>query len=132
MRVLNQKQGDEWIAYNADCVEIARSLPENSIHLTITSPPYLSLFVYSGSDRDLGNSRTDEEFYIHFRILIDELLRITKPGRIVAIDCMNVPAMKSKDGYIGLKDFRGDIIRQFQDAGFIFSQRALRMERPTD
>ena len=120
MKVLDQKMGESWASYNADCVEIAKSLPDDSIGLTITSPPYSNLYCYSGSDRDLGNSRTDEEFQHHFRILIDQLLRITKDGRIVAVDCMNIPAMKSKDGFIGLKDFRGDIIRQFLSAGFIF------------
>ena len=120
MNVLDQKSSKDWIVYNADCVEVAKSIPSNSIHLTVTSCPYSNLYCYSGSERDMGNSRTDEEFFTHFRMLIDELMRITKPGRIVAIDCMNIPAMKSRDGYIGLKDFRGDIIRQFLGAGFIF------------
>jgi DNA modification methylase len=119
-KVINQKTGTDWVSYNADCVDVAKSLPTESIDLTVTSCPYSNLYCYSGSERDMGNSRTDEEFQTHFRVLIDELFRITKKGRIVAIDCMNIPAMKSRDGYIGLKDFRGDIIRQFLDAGFIF------------
>jgi len=118
--VLNQASGENWHLYNGDCVDVAKLIPSDSVHLTVTSPPYRSLFTYSNASRDMGNSRTPEEFYKHFRYLINELMRITKPGRIVAIDCMNIPAMKERDGYIGLHDFRGDLIRLFLDAGFIF------------
>lgn len=118
--VLNQSHGENWTIYNGDCVEVINMMPENSLHLTVTSPPYASLYTYSNSDRDMGNSINDEQFYQHFDFLIAGLHRATKPGRIVVIDCMNVPAMKERDGYIGLKDFRGDIIRAFQKAGFIF------------
>lgn len=118
--VLNQQQGDNWTLFNADCVDVVHSLPEDSLHLTVTSPPYCSLYTYSNSDRDMGNSLTDEQFYEHFDYLVSGLFRATKPGRIAVIDCMNVPAMKERDGYIGLKDFRGDLIRAFQKAGFIF------------
>ena len=68
----------------------------------------------------MGNSATDDEFYRHFAFVINHLMRLLKPGRVVAVDCMNVPAMKGKDGFIGLKDFRGDLIRQFTSRGFIF------------
>ncbi|HMI91587.1 MAG TPA: DNA methyltransferase [Polyangiales bacterium] len=113
-------EGDRWKLFNGDCVEVMRQLPSDSIHHSIFSPPYLSLYTYSASPRDLGNSATDDEFWVHFGFVIDELLRLTKPGRIVAVDCMNVPAMKERDGYIGLKDFRGDLIRQFTKRSFIF------------
>ena len=106
--------------WNGDCCELAKKLPDQSIDFSVFSPPYLGLFVYSSSDRDMGNSKTDDEFYTHFGFLIDELFRVMKPGRNVAVDCMNVPAMKERDGYIGLKDFRGEIIRQFVSRGFIF------------
>jgi DNA modification methylase len=120
MNILNQSSGDNWTLANGDCVELLNSLPENSIHLSIFSPPYASLYTYSNSDRDLGNSINDEQFYEHFDHVVDGLHRVTKPGRIVCVDVMNIPAMKERDGYIGLKDFRGDVIRAFQRSGFIF------------
>ena len=120
MNILNQSGGDNWTLANGDCIEVLNALPENSIHLSIFSPPYASLYTYSNSDRDLGNSVNDEQFYAHFDYVIAGLHRVTKPGRIVCVDVMNIPAMKERDGYIGLKDFRGDVIRAFQSAGFIF------------
>ena len=120
MNILNQAQGENWTLANGDCIEVLNSLPENSIHLSIFSPPYASLYTYSNSDRDLGNSVNDYQFYEHFAHVVSGLHRVTKPGRIVAVDVMNIPAMKERDGYIGLKDFRGDVIRAFQKAGFIF------------
>ena len=118
--VLNQAQGDNWTLFNGDCCEVLNALPENSIHLSIFSPPYASLYTYSNSDRDLGNSANDKQFYEHFDYVVAGLHRVTKPGRIVCVDVMNIPAMKERDGYIGLKDFRGDVIRAFQRQGFIF------------
>ena len=120
MNILNQEQGENWTLANGDCIEVLNSLPENSIHLSIFSPPYASLYTYSNSDRDLGNSVNDEQFYEHFAHVVAGLHRVTKPGRIVCVDVMNIPAMKERDGYIGLKDFRGDVIRAFQKVGFIF------------
>ena len=120
VKVLDQVVTDNYAIYNGDCVEGTKGLPDASIDFSIFSPPYLSLFVYSDSPRDFGNSKKDDEFYTHFGFLIDELIRITKPGRHVAVDCMNVPAMKERDGFIGLKDFRGAIIHEFTKRGFIF------------
>jgi DNA modification methylase len=111
---------DNYTIYNGDSCKIIKELADESIDMSVFSPPYLSLFTYSSSDRDMGNSRTDDEFYDHFRFLVEELYRVTKPGRHVAVDCMNVPAMKERDGYIGLKDFRGALIREFTEKGFIF------------
>ena len=120
MNILNQAQGENWTLANGDCIELLNSLPENSIHLSIFSPPYASLYTYSNSDRDLGNSVNDDQFYEHFAHVVAGLHRVTKPGRIVCVDVMNIPAMKERDGYIGLKDFRGDVIRAFQKVGFIY------------
>jgi DNA modification methylase len=116
----NGARGDNWALHNADCVEVLRALPPSSVDLTIFSPPYLSLYTYSASPRDIGNCTSDDQFWGHFGFVMDELRRVTKPGRIVAVDVMNVPAMKERDGYIGLKDFRGDVIHQFVKRGFIF------------
>lgn len=119
-RIENQTEGDGWCIINADCVEVISEIADESVDLSVFSPPYSQLFVYSASERDIGNCSTDEEFYRHFKFVVDGLFRVMKPGRIVAVDCMNIPAMKSRDGFIGIKDFRGDLIRMFQDAGFIF------------
>lgn len=119
-KVLDQANGDNWTLWNADCIEVINALPENSLHLSIFSPPYASLYTYSNSDRDMGNSSSDAQFYEHFDYLVAGLLRATMPGRIVCVDVMNIPAMKERDGFIGLKDFRGDIIRAFTRKGFIF------------
>lgn len=120
MQVIKQKHAELYSIYNADCVEVCSGLPSNSIDFTIFSPPFSSLYTYSNSERDMGNSKDDEEFFMHFGYLVDNLFRLTKPGRIVAFHCMNIPAMKERDGYIGIKDFRGDLIRCFQKRGFIF------------
>lgn len=118
--VLNFSEGKNFTIYNADCVNVLNNLPENSIDLSIFSPPYFQLYTYSNLARDMGNCRNEEEFLQHFSWLVAGLYKAIKPGRIVAVDCMNVPAMKERDGYIGLKDFRGDLIRAFQKEGFIF------------
>lgn len=112
--------GDGWLAYQGDCVEGVRRLDDNSIHYSIFSPPFASLYTYSNSDRDMGNCKTDDEFDTHFRFLIKELHRVIMPGRLVSFHCMNLPRSKQRDGVIGIRDFRGDLIRAFEAEGFIF------------
>lgn len=123
MKVIDQYQGKNFALYNGDCVEVAKGLPDNSIHYSIFSPPFASLYTYSNSERDMGNCKTDEEFYENFRFLVKELYRIIMPGRLVSFHCMDIPAMKERDGYIGLKDFPGDLIRIFQLENFIYHSR---------
>lgn len=120
MNVISQFSGEKFTVYNADCVDVTSALPENSVDFSVFSPPFASLYTYSDSDRDMGNSKNYDEFFNQFAFLVANLFRIVKPGRIVAFHCMNIPAMKERDGYIGIKDFRGDLIRKFQSAGFIF------------
>lgn len=120
MKVLNQVVTDKYAIYNADCVEFAKTLPDNSVDFSIFSPPFSSLYTYSNSDRDMGNSGSDDEFWAHYKFLIAEQYRIHATGRNVAIHCMNLPSSKGREGFIGIKDFRGDIIRAYQDAGFIY------------
>lgn len=120
MEVLNQHITERYALYNGDTTEIIGEIPDNSVGLEIYSPPFSSLYTYSNSDRDLGNSRNDEEFFTHFEFIAKELFRILMPGRIMAVHCMQIPAMKERDGYIGIKDFRGDLIRLFQKVGFIY------------
>jgi DNA modification methylase len=118
-KVINQKITDNWSVYQGDCISITKKLPSNSIHYSIFSPPFSSLFTYSASIRDMGNS-TDKEFYTHFNFLIPELYRVIMPGRLVSIHCMNLPMTISTNGVMGMKDFRGDIIRAFVNQGFIY------------
>ena len=130
MNVLNQLIDSKFALYQGDCVETLCGIPDGSIHYAIFSPPFASLYTYSNSDRDMGNSRDDGEFKQHFGYLIAELLRVIMPGRLVSVHCMNLPAMKSRDGFIGVKDFRGDIIRKFTDAGFIFHSEVCIWKNP--
>jgi hypothetical protein len=118
--VINQQNGEMWQLYNGDCCEMIRELPDESIGYSLFSPPFVSLFVYSDSERDMGNCESSDEFFEHFRFLIRELYRVLKPGRLCSVHCMNMPSSKSHDGFIGIKDFRGDIIRAFQSAEFIY------------
>ena len=120
MTVIDQAYGAKWHLWNGDCVTIARSLPSESVGYTIYSPPFISLYTFSDDPRDMSNCRTDDEFWTHYRYLIDECFRLTKPGRLVSIHCMNLPTSKLRDGFIGLRDFRGDIIKAHQAAGFYY------------
>lgn len=112
--------GDGFTVHLSDCVKLARKLEDNSIDYSVFSPPFADLFVYSNSDHDMGNCRDDDEFVAQLRYLITELYRVIKPGRSVSFHCMNLPTTKMRQGFIGLRDFRGDLIRAFQDAGFIY------------
>lgn len=103
-----------------DCVERVSELPADSIHFSVFSPPFASLYTYSNSSRDMGNCRTDGEFFAHFGFLVKELLRVTMPGRLLAFHCMNLPTSKERDGYIGIRDFRGALIKAFEDGGWIY------------
>lgn len=118
--VLNQVITDNYSLWNMDCVDAVRALPDNSIDFSVYSPPFESLYVFSSSERDFGNNANSADFWKHYRYLISEMYRALKPGRLIAIHCMQLPTSKTRDGYIGLKDFRGEIIRSHQDAGFIY------------
>lgn len=120
MNVLDQNVSERFTIYHGDCVEVLQGIPDHSIHYSIFSPPFASLYTYSDSDRDMGNCKDDAEFQEHFAYLVEELYRVILPGRLVSVHCMNLPAMKSRDGFIGVKDFRGDIIRSFAARGFIY------------
>ena len=113
-------EGDGFTVHLGDCVKWTKRMADNSIDYSVFSPPFPDLFVYSNSDHDMGNCRDDAEFVAQLRYLIGELFRIIKPGRNVSFHCMNLPTTKMRQGFIGLRDFRGDLIRAFQDAGFIY------------
>lgn len=118
--VTDDAHGDNWHFMLGDSCERLAEIPENSIGLSVYSPPFASLFTYSPSDRDLGNSATRAEFLEHYRFIIDEVKRVTMPGRISAVHCQQVTLTKATHGYVGLTDFRGDLIKAHVDAGWIF------------
>lgn len=113
-------QGKDWTIHLGDCVEVVSEIESDSIGFTVFSPPFASLYTYSNSDRDMGNSKTKDEFMSHFGYLVKELERVTMPGRLCSVHCMNLPTSKQHHGYIGIEDFRGDIIRLFQSHGWIY------------
>lgn len=117
-------------AIHGDCVEEVAKLPTDSIDFSIFSPPFAELYVYSDDIRDMGNCQDYEEFFVHFQFLVKELARVVKSGRLIAVHCMDLPAMKGKDGYIGLKDFSGMIIQSFQKEGFIYHDRVTIWKSP--
>jgi len=120
-KVINQQHSNLWSLYHGDSVEIIEGLPSNSLHFTIFSPPFSSLYTYSNSERDMGNCRDDEQFFKHFgEFLVPELLRVTMPGRLLSFHCMNLTTTKQTHGVIGTRDFRGDLIRVFTNAGWVF------------
>ena len=122
IRCLNSDAGDKWQAINGDCVDVIAQLPSDSVGLSVYSPPFGSLFVYSESAADMGNS-TDEEFAQHYAYLVREKFRVTMPGRLTAVHCSDLPMTKWKDGAVGIKDFSGQIIRIHEDAGWILHGR---------
>lgn len=117
---LDRREGDGWVAWQGDNVELMKGMPEGSIDLSVTSIPFANLLTYSASTHDLGNCVNHQQFFDHFHFALVEWLRVMKAGRIVACHVMNLPSLKMRDGHIGLIDFRGDTIRAFQRAGFIY------------
>jgi DNA modification methylase len=120
VKVKAQSIGKDYALYCGDSCEVLRGIPDNSIHYSIFSPPFESLYTYSNSDRDLGNCRSGGEFHEHFRFIVDQLFRVIMPGRLVSFHCMNLPTSKERDGFIGIRDFRGELIKMFQESGFIY------------
>ena len=116
----NSFEGVNFVMYQGDSCEIIQNLPNDSIHYQIFSPPFISLYTYSNSDRDLGNCKNSDEFYEHYKFIVSEQYRILKPGRLLSFHCMNLPTQKVRDGAIGIMDFRGDLIRLYESAGFIY------------
>jgi DNA methylase len=116
----DRAEGDGFVAHLGDCVDVVSELPSDSIHYTVYSPPFSSLYTYSNSDRDMGNCKGDGEFMEHYRFLVGELYRVTMPGRLLSFHCMNLPTSKQNHGYIGIRDFRGELIKMHEEAGFIY------------
>lgn len=120
MKVQEQYVDERMALYHGDSCEILREIPSNSVHFEVYSPPFASLYTYSNSERDLGNTRNDGEFFQQFEYIVKELYRVLVPGRLMSVHCMNLPTSKERDGFIGIKDFRGELIRLFESEGFIY------------
>lgn len=129
-KVINQKIEEKYSIYNGDSCEIIKNIPDNSIHYSIFSPPFADLYVYSNSERDMGNCKTKTEFYEHFKFLVKELNRVMMSGRLVSFHCMNLPTSKQRDGFIGISDFRGELIKLFQECGFIYHSEVVIWKDP--
>lgn len=130
MNVLDQTVRDRWAMYQGDCVDVLRGLPDASVHYSIFSPPFASLYTYSASPRDMGNCDDHGTFERQFRFLVPELYRVMKPGRLLSFHCMLMPTSKSRDGFIGLSDFRGRLIRAFVDCGWLFHSEVVIWKDP--
>ncbi len=117
------EQGKNWAVTNGDCVPFAMEHPAESIDLSIYSPPFANLYTYSDKLEDMGNCADDDEFIEQYRFLVREIFRMTKPGRISCVHCIDLPSFKWKHGEVGLRDFPGSIIATHVDAGFIYHSR---------
>jgi DNA modification methylase len=118
-RVVDQLVTAEYAIYQGDACEVIRSIPGDSVHFGIHSPPFIGLYKFSNYDRDLSNSDGDA-FFEHYAFLVQEVLRVTMPGRLHSVHCMQLPRNKGRDGYVGMRDFRGEIVRLWQDCGWHF------------
>ena len=127
---MDVKKTEHYESYLGDSCEIWKTFKDNSIDFMVFSPPFVSLYTYSPSERDLGNCRTDEDFYNHFGFLIKELYRTLKPGRLCAVHCMDLPTKIIQHGYLGIRDFSGSIIRAFEKNGFIYHARVTIQKNP--
>ena len=129
-KVVNQYIGRNFAFYNGDSCEVLQGIADESIDLSIFSPPFADLYTYSDSERDLGNCKSADEFYVHFKFIAKQIYRVMKQGRLVCIHCMDLPSLKMRDGFIGLKDFPGEIIRIFEDVGFIYHSKVCIWKNP--
>lgn len=127
MALIDKFLTDRYALYNGDCVEVSESLPDNSVGLSVYSPPFAGLFTYSSDERDMSNARSYDQFYDHYEWLIKQMARITKPGRINAVHCMDIPNAGQKRGY---HDLPGKIIALHEKHGFYFFGRVLVWKEP--
>lgn len=130
IQCLADHHGRDYAAYNGDCVEVVRQLPDASVDFSIYSPPFSNLFCYSDSERDMGNAANDAEFLVRYGFLLRELYRVTTPGRLSAVHCSDLPLQKWKDGVVGIKDLSGEIIRAHQAAGWVLHSRVTIWKNP--
>lgn len=112
---------DDYAIYLGDCIELIKQVPDNSVGLSVFSPPFPGMYAYTDSPRDIGNCDSIEQMIAHFGFLVPDLLRVIMPGRLACVHICQLTALKSRDGYIGLKDYRGALIELFASAGFRFA-----------
>jgi len=130
MSVINQEITDRYALYNGDSALVMQDIPENSVDYSIYSPPFSSLYTYSNSLNDLSNCKNHDEFFEHYKYIIRENLRITKPGRLCTVHVTNLSTTKANEGYTGLIDFKGEVIRAYQAEGWIYSAEAVVWKDP--
>lgn len=131
MAVVNEQfSGNSFTLWNGDCVEVTKGLPSDKIGLSIHSPPFESLYTFSDDPRDMSNCKDKDTFWTHYGFLISELYRVTMPGRLCVVHCMQLPTSKTRDGFIGIRDFRGEVVRAYQQAGFIFHSEVMIRKDP--
>jgi DNA modification methylase len=123
IQCVDEAHDEGWATYLGDCVEVCRQFPDECIDFSVYSPPFGNLFIYSESAADMGNCATDDEFEEQYRFLVSEKVRLTKPGRITAVHCSDLPLTKWRDGAVGIKDFSGRIIRIHEEEGWILHSR---------
>ncbi len=128
MGVLTQQLTDRWAIYNGDCIDVMAALPDESIHASIYSPPFTGLYHYSSDDRDLSNARTYDEFAEHYGLVLDQITRLTLPGRVTAVHAAPVPT--GNTGKDGLRDFPGDVIRWHLERGWDWVARHVIWKEP--
>jgi len=123
IKVIEQHITDKYAIYHGDSCEVLKGIADNTIHFSIYSPPFIGLYTFSNSERDLSNCVNKGEFFEQFKYIGRELYRVLMPGRLMSVHCMELSTSLSTNGYIGLIDFPGDIIRMFQEIGFIYHSR---------
>lgn len=129
-KVYDQVVNEHYALYHGDCIDVIRGVPSESIGFSMFSPPFAELYTYSDSEQDLGNSKDYDQFFTHFDFLIKELYRVMMSGRSISIHCMDIPTHLGKEGYIGLHDFPGDLIRAFEKHGFIYHSKVCIWKNP--
>lgn len=129
-KVIDQKITHHYAAYWGDCVQVMRGLPDDSVHFSVYSPPFSSLYSYTDALEDMSNVQTDAQFFDGLRFMAAEMVRVLMPGRLMAFHCMNLPATIERDGYIGIRDFRGALIRMWEDAGLIYHSEVVIWKDP--
>lgn len=139
MAIAEQTITEKYALYNGDCIDVMESLPDERVDLSIYSPPFCGLYNYSSSERDLSNCKTYQEFFDHYRWVVQELNRLTKPGRISAVHVMDIPGKGNgptakmgcgANAGTGLIDFPGDVIRLHEECGFEFAGRRAIWKEP--
>ena len=128
MAVIEQEITDRYAVYNGDCVETMRDIPDGTIHLTVYSPPFAGLYQYSSDERDMSNAIDKDEFFEHYGYCIDEIARVTMPGRISAVHCMDIPL--SNSGCDAMFDLPGRIIAEHEKRGFVYGGRRVIWKEP--